>query len=138
MWATWSRQGGWGLSLWWSGVLLLAIGVNLLTVTPVWPGRLPRGLAETAFSRMRYGEFRKQIEQVRHGQPVIVFVIPDPADRHLDYVTNPPDLSGPVLVARLRQPEEIDSLAALFPRRAVWIYDAAKQDWRHVRDEEAP
>jgi hypothetical protein len=138
VWTTWSRQGNWGLSLWWSGVLLLTICVNLLTVTPIWPGRLPRGLAETAFSRMRSGQFRAQIEQLRHGQPVIVFVIPDPADRHLDYVTNPPDLSGPVLVARLRHPDEIDSLAALFPRRAVWIYDAATQDWRHLRDAKAP
>jgi len=131
---TWIDTGAIGLRLWWRGMIGTAVAVNLLTVVPLWPGRLPQGLAETAFSRTIYGQFRQQIEEQRGSDPVVVFVIPDPADRHMDLVTNPATLDGPVLVARLMDPDDLTTSAALFPDRLVLQYDAASRMWTRVRE----
>jgi hypothetical protein len=121
---TWRDRGQRGMIWWWSVLILLAVSVNLWTVPPVWPGRLDRAAAEVAYPRRQYAEFRERIEELRQGRSVIVFVLPDPTDRHIDYVTNPPDLSGPVLIARLRDRSQLSEAAKLFPERTILLYDA--------------
>lgn len=133
---TWRLCGTWFVDrrlelLWWWGALIaVALSVNLITVRPLWPGRLEAGIAEVHYPRALYGTFRKKIEELRQGQPAVVLVAPDPADRHMDYVTNPPDLSGPVLVARLRNPEDLTRVASLFPDRTVFVFDAATRKFQ--------
>lgn len=128
---TWNIRGAFGLRLWWRALIVVALMVNLLTVRPLWPGRLPMGFEESAFSRRLYAQFRQSIEELRNGQQAIVFVIPSPSDRHIDYITNPPTLTGPVLVARLNSRDELPAAAALFPNRTVLLYDAANKKWEH-------
>ncbi len=131
---TWIDNGAIGLRLWWRAMIGVAVAVNLITVVPLWPGRLPQGLVEVAYSRTIYGMFRHQIEEQRQGQKTIVFVIPDPSDRHMDFVTNPATLNGPVLVARLNEPAELNTLAENFPDRLVLRYDAAPRRWARIRE----
>lgn len=129
---TWRSEGTRGLIWWWRLVTGMALCVNLVTIVPVWPGRLERGMAELAFSRERYHVFRQQIDELRDGKPAIVFVIPDPADRHLDYVTNPPTLDGPVLVARIHHRMELAEAAAEFPDRMPLVFDAKTREWSRL------
>jgi hypothetical protein len=125
LWGTWQRDGHWGLMGGWVGLIVVALAVNLLTLWPVWPGRLEQGIAEIRYPRIQYARFRADIEELRQSEPAIVFVVPDPADRHMDYVTNPPDLRGPVLVARVRDRTRLPELIRLFPSRVPILFDAA-------------
>ena len=135
---TWRAQGYRGLCWWWGVMLGVMLAVNLVTVSPVWPGRIERGMAELAFSRGRYHAFREQIETLRHGHKAIVFVLPDPADRHMDYVTNSPTLDGPVLVARLTDRGQLPQAAAEFPDRVVLVFDAAQWQFRLLNQRQTP
>ncbi len=130
---TWVQTGAVGMRIWWRAMIGIAVAVNLITVPPLWPGRLPQGLAETAYPRRLYTQFRHSIEGLRNGEPVIVFVIPDPTDRHMDFVTNPPSLDGPVLIARLSNRADLAQRASLFPDRHVLIFNAADRSWEQVR-----
>jgi hypothetical protein len=133
LWGTWQRNGQWGLMFGWAGLIATALAINLLTVRPLWPGRLEQGIAEIRYPRTLYARFRAEIEGLRQGEPAIVFVIPDPADRHMDYVTNPPDLQGPVLVARVNDRAELPNLVALFPSRIPILFDAATRRFSILR-----
>ncbi|HWL09214.1 MAG TPA: hypothetical protein VNQ76_12480, partial [Planctomicrobium sp.] len=129
---TWVETGAYGLRLWWRLMIATVVAVNLVTVVPIWPGRLPQGLAEVTYPRGIYGQFRQQIEEQRQGKDAIVFVIPDPADRHMDLIVNPPTLDGPVLVARLKHRSELEASSKLFPDRLPLLYDAARRQWEPV------
>jgi hypothetical protein len=52
----------------------------------------------------------------------------------MDYVTNPPTLDGPVLVARQRP--FVDPMLAkrLFPDRTAYQFDAATRRWSRFED----
>lgn len=113
-------------------LLVVALAVNLVTVRPLWPGQLPRGMAEVEFPRRKYAAFRVAVEQMRKGHDAVVFVIPDPADVSMDYVTNPPSLTGPVLVARVGDVEHARRSAGLFPDRVAWVYDAGSQQFSEL------
>lgn len=118
----------WG---WWA-MLGIAVGLNLITVPPVWPGRLDRGVAEVTYPREKYQQFRDQIEQLRGGEPAIVFVIHDPADRSMDYVSNHPSMTGPVLVARVDSIAEAKEYAALFPNHMPILFTAANGQMQRI------
>ena len=66
-----------------------------------------------------------------HNGPVLVLVRHDPADRHIDYVSNHPSLTGPLLIGRMpadsrTSEEETARLAAeAFPDRIRMVFDAA-------------
>ncbi|MFG0332057.1 MAG: hypothetical protein ACF8TS_01720, partial [Maioricimonas sp. JB049] len=125
---SWRDERPW-MPLWWGSVIVTAVALNLLTVTPLWPGRLPVGIAEVSYPRGKYARFYEQIA-ARVGQgPAVVFVEADPSDRHMDYVVNDPALDGPVLYARYR-PEQMDlrEVRGLFPAREAWLYRAAGEE----------
>ena len=121
------------MQVWLAGLMLTAWGVNLVVVEPLWPGRLPEGVMEVSFARRRYAEFRQRIDELRDGQPAIVFVIPDPSDRSMDYVTNQAGLDGPVLRARLKDPGRLPEVVDLFPDRAVIVFDAKAGTFGKIR-----
>lgn len=129
---TWAAEGMLGIRLWWRALIITAILVNLVTIPPLWPGRLPQGLAETAFSRRIYDHFRQSIEELRTGQDAIVFVIPDPTDRHIDYISNPPSLTGPVLVAKVDSLTQAKERASLFPDRVAIVFNASHRSWERL------
>jgi len=125
---TWQQTGRQGLSWWWNGLIILSLAVNLVTLSPIWPGRLEQGMAELAFPRSRYHHFREQVDRLRQGANAIVLVLPDTADRHMDYVTNPPTLDGPVIVARIQNRNQLQQAAAAFPDRVPIVFDATRQE----------
>ncbi len=120
----WNKTGHWMLNPCWLLFLAVAVSVNLWTLEPVWPARLDRGVAELKFPRNQYKQFRDQVETLRNGRDVIVFVLPDPADRSMDYVTNSPQLNGPVLVARLEDRSQLRNAASHFSNRLIFLFDA--------------
>ena len=130
---TWRTAGRPAMIYWWGGVVLTAVAVNLVTVPPLWPGRLASGIDEVSFSRNRYAQFEETLESVRGGRPVIVFVEHDPAERHIDYVANDPTMSGPVLIARYRPGKtDLSEARALFPERDAYLFRAATGEWERL------
>ncbi len=120
------RETGHGaLRGWWAGVLLTSLATGWLTVPPLWPGRMPVGLAELHYPRQKYADFNALLEQRIEGR-AIVFIRPDPSDRHIDYVYNRPPLDSSILRARAPATEaDLQRAIGLFPDRTPWLYDAA-------------
>lgn len=138
--STWSRAGGGRgpLGLW-LGLLATAVAVNACHVPLtsdadgtwwLWRGRLPQLMSEVGFARGRYEQVREQVEQLRRGRRSVLLVIPDPADRSLDYVTNEPSLTADVLRVRVppgeADPASLRRIAALFPDRLPVVFDVAQ------------
>lgn len=133
MFAAWEQSGRTLMRWWWSGALLTGVAVNLATVPALWPGRLPTGISEVAFSRQRYAAFFAAARELAAGRPTIVFVESDPADRHIDYVVNDPALDGPLLFARYRPDRmHLDKVRALFPDRQAFLFKAATREWQRL------
>lgn len=127
---SWSRSGKSVMVAWWTGLILIGVATNLVTVPPFWPGRLQAGIAEVSFSRVRYAEFRRVVNRIADDRRIIVFVEANPADRHIDYVVNSPSLDGDVLIARYR-PGKTDLARArsLFPDRDAYLFRAESGEW---------
>ena len=120
------RETGHGpLRWWWGGVLLTALATTWLTVPPLWRGRIPVGLVELQFPRLKYARFNQQLDERIHSR-AIVFIQSDPADRHIDYVYNRPQLDSSILLARApAKAADLQRAVRLFPDRTPWLYDAA-------------
>ena len=127
------RETGHGaLRWWWGGVLLTSLATAWFTVSPLWPGRLPVGLTEVRFSRNKYADLANHLQEQIKGR-AIVFIRPDPSDRHIDYVYNTPRLDAPILRARAPQTEaELQQAIALFPDRTPWLFDVVSGELRQL------
>ncbi len=118
------------LRWWWAGVLLTSLATAWLTVPPLWPGRMPVGLIELRYPRQKYARFN-ELQQERVTGRAIIFIRPDPADRHIDYVYNRPPLDSSILRARApASEEELQRAIRFFPARTPWIYDAVSGELR--------
>ncbi len=114
-----------------SGVLLTALSINLLTIPSLWPSQLAVGTYEVAFARVPYHEFEQDVEELRDGEPAVVLIIPDPADRSMDYVTNHAGLNDEVLRVRWVSDElSLNEIQELFPKRIVIIFNAVTEEYR--------
>ena len=129
------RETGHGaLRWWWAGVLLTSLATGWLTVPPLWPGRMPVGLAELHYPRQKYADLNVLLEQRIEGR-AIVFIRPDPSDRHIDYVYNRPPLDSSILRARAPATEaDLQRAIHLFPDRTPWLYDAASGELQRLGD----
>ncbi len=119
----WQASGRWAIKYCWLLFIATAVSVNLWTIAPLWPAKLDRGVVEVKFPRQKYASFRERVETLRGKRNAIVFVLPDKDDVSMDYVTNPPDLNGPVLVARIKNREQLLDAAKLFPKRVLFLFD---------------
>jgi hypothetical protein len=110
----------------WTGCLLLiAVTTNYISFTPYWETRLENGMVELRYSKKIYGDFRRRIGQEIQHKPALVLVVPDPADRHMDFVTNEPSLTAPVLIGRWIETEvSLEKIKHAFPERHIYFYDA--------------
>lgn len=113
---------------WLAAFLSVAVMTNYVSLTPYWVTRLSMGISELRFSRRIYGTFQQRLRNEVTELPALVLVIPDPADRHMDFVTNDPQLSGPILIGRFdpadAPPERLQQIAKEFPDRSLYLYDA--------------
>lgn len=129
----WAREAGFSaLRWWWGAMLMTSLTVSWISVPSLWTGRIERGLGEVAFSRMRYEQFDRMI----HDQvtaPAIVFIRHNPVEEHIDYVSNTPQLDGPILKARAPEKEfDLRRAAGMFPDRTAWLFDVASRKLQKI------
>ncbi len=89
--------------------------------------------SQILFAKRYYADFDRLLARAVQP-PALVFIKPDPTDRHRDLVYNIPPLNGPVLRARDRGPHENARLMEYYPDREVWLYDARSGRLYKLRD----
>ena len=119
------------MPLWWGLAVTTAVLVNQIELSPFWPvSRVEAGVHELAFSRLRYADFQHRVAIEVTQRPALVLVRHDPADRHIDYVSNHPSLTGPLLIGRLpadavtTEAETLQLARVAFPDRAIYVWEA--------------
>ena len=112
------------MPIWWSALIVSAVVTNWLPFDPFWNSRLDRGIEELAFSRVKYERFQRFIHAAVTRRPALLLIEPDPSDRHIDFVYNDPDLSGPVIRGRYRPGKtDLAQVVADFPNRTIYLYN---------------
>jgi hypothetical protein len=138
-----------GMSVWWGAVLLASVLVNNLAVSPFWTvSRLGAGTSEFAFARQKQFVVRSLVEQSVTEKLAVILIRHDPADRHNDYVSNHPSLTGPILYGRLpmrhvtetpqlsgNEQLTVQNVIRAFPNRAVYVLDIAHRRFGRVDSE---
>lgn len=121
--ASYWKQGLIGICLWWMSLL----AVSLWMAYGPLPGQtlVPRvraALGEDIWARRNYAGFNAMLDRVITDRPALVLVAEDPADRHIDYVTNDPPLDAQVIRGRFR-PElrPLNEVVQCFPDRAIYV-----------------
>ena len=111
----------------WLGTLLsVGLVTNYVACLPYWLPAIHNGIAEIRFPRRIYASFRQQLQSGVTQLPALVLVVPDPADRHMDFVTNDPQLDAPILIGRYVREEmpPLPEIARAFPDRHLYLFDA--------------
>ncbi len=111
----WTTRGRWMRIVWLASFLILGFAGPLL--------RLKDGILEVRFPRGYYADFEQKLHWSSVRPPALIFIDPDPADRHRDLVTNSPSLDDPILRARANVGRE-NELIRMYPDRKAWYYDA--------------
>ena len=123
----------------WIGLCVVAATVSAWTNPPnlfvaeanLFAGsRVQTELRGIAFSRLKYFRFRSRIDALE--RPALVLVEHDPADIHIEYVSNIPpvssaarsDVDAAVLVGHKAALFDAPNREDLFRDRAVWVYSA--------------
>lgn len=130
----WSQIGQRGLRWWWSAGLLLAIGLNWISAPPFWDARLQQGIREVRFARRKYAAVEQLFEAQVTQRPALVLIEPDPAERHLDYVTNSPDFQQDIWRARYVPAEaDLNEIMRTFPERTIYLFRVKTGEFRVLR-----
>jgi len=124
--ALWRRSGRTWLPVWGALALLANLGVAYTVPQGLWNAPFLAGRGQLEFAKRRHAQFVETVTRGVTERPALVLIEPDPADRHLDYVTNLPPLTGPILLAR-DQPGLPDraTIARAYPDRVLYRYRAA-------------
>ena len=129
----WRSTGHRAMAWWWGTVLAAAAVMNLSVSGGVFSAPLQQGIGRVAFAREKHGRFGALVARKARPQPALVLVESDPADRHIDYVTNAPGLSGPILIGRyLPDIVPIAEVKRLFPGRSLFLYRVRDNEWRRL------
>jgi len=119
----WQNEERFWMPAWWVGLLLMTVGFSYLLRGGNWSAPLAEGIGKVRYAREKYARFADRIAREARPVPALVLVDVDPADRHIDYVTNSPDLTGPVLFGRYLPAEiPLTEVRRLFPDRALFLY----------------
>lgn len=140
----WQTERRVALCVWWGGLLAAAVVMNFTVSSGVWSAPLEQGIGRVAFARTEHGRFQELVERRAVPRPALVLVDSDPADRHIDYVANSPDLSGPLLIGRyLPGTVPFDEVRRLFPDRSLFLYRIRNvfrngvripdEEWRRIK-----
>jgi len=132
--AQWRRCGRVMMPLWWGALVVAALLTNYTTCDSLWPmSRLRAGVDEVAFSRRKYAAFSEAVQQSVTQRPALVLIDPDPADRHIDYVINDPDLAAEILYGRMpRDRKELARIPKLFPERTCYVYHVLQHRFERI------
>jgi hypothetical protein len=131
------------MPLWWAAVLLTSIAINDTSLRPFWrSSRLNAGISELSFSRLQFQKFHRVVEEHVDQTPALVLIKHNPHDRHIDYVSNTPDLSAPILFGRVpadantTEIETLRSAAQAYLDRSLYVAVAPMspgQSWQFIR-----
>jgi hypothetical protein len=129
----WRSMGHGAICWWWGAILIAAVGMNYGVSGGTWSAPLEQGIDRVAFARKKHGQFAQLVARKARPLPALVLVDPDPADRHIDYVTNSPELSGQVLIGRyLPDIVPLEEVKRLFPDRSLFLYRDREKDWQRL------
>ena len=122
----------------WLGTMLsVAVVTNYIACPPYWVPSIHAGIVELRFPRRIYANFHRQLQAGITERPALVLVIPDPADRHMDLVTNDPQLDAPIVIGRYVPSEmpadALQKIAEAFPERHLYLYDAKSRQLSALR-----
>ncbi len=130
-WRSEHRQTG---IFWQRSLIACAIGLNWVSWTGGWQSRVDRGVQELRFARETYGRFRDLVQHATAGRKSLVLVEADPADRHIDFVNNRPDLQANILIGRyLPNQVSFEEVRRQFPDRALYLYRAKTRQLMSLR-----
>ncbi|HUG19908.1 MAG TPA: hypothetical protein VMM56_13075, partial [Planctomycetaceae bacterium] len=130
MWDSWGQSGRQGLRLWWFGMLAAPLLTMYIPAGEMWAAsRMRLAVEEVAFSRIRYQRFDELLAENLGNRKALVLIKHDPADVHIDYVTNVPSLDAAILRGRSDEgkpsAEKVKELQNAFPDREIWYFDVA-------------
>ncbi len=129
----WRAAANSALTLWWGTFVAAAVAMNFTVSSGVWSSPYEQGIGRVLYARQKHGRFAALVSRMAVPTPALVLVESDPGDRHIDYVTNSPALSGPVLIAHyLPQSIPILEVKRLFPDRALFLYRAKDDEWSRL------
>ncbi len=131
------------LCVWWGALLAAAVVMNYEISRGTWSAPLEQGIGRVHFARTEHGRFLKLVARRAIPRPALVLVDADPADRHIEYVVNSPDLTGPVLIGRyIPESVSLNEVRRLFPDRSVFVYRirnvfregsrTREEEWRRI------
>lgn len=125
----WRERGRPMIGVWWQGVWIAAIVVNLVQSLPA----VFAAGSEVVHPR-QVADVQAKLERAAAEKgPILVIVDADPKESlHSTYVHNQPTLNGPVLRAWYRG-EKTQEFVDAYPDRVVYAYRPASNDWRLVR-----
>ena len=114
--------------------LAFFVGVAWLTAytspEPFWStSRIEPKVIELTYSRRMYHDFHKMIASRVEEQAALILVDHDLTLRHIDHVTNDPDLDADVLIGRFREGRtDLAKVQTQFPDRALYVFHASTGD----------
>lgn len=122
------------MPVWWGLLVASAVAVNVTEFVPFWfPSKLVDGAREIAFAKLKYQAFDELLRRDVRQRPALVLIEADPADRHIDYIVNEPDLSAEILRGRYPVPDwPLERIVAAFPDRTVYLFRAQSGELRQI------
>ena len=119
--------------VWWMTLLAAAVVMNWTVSGGQWSAPLNQGINRVEFARDKHGRFAALVARQALPGPALVLVEANPADRHIDYVANPPDLRAPVLIGHyLPELIPVSEVKQLFPDRKLFLYRVHENEWRSL------
>lgn len=122
----WNSSGRGWMPVWWFGLIVVSLSTAYFSNTPFWPeGRIDQRVRQIAFSRWKYRQFHQLIDNRVHDPKALILIEHDPADRHIDYVSNEPNLQGDqqFLYGRfIPERMKLSEIVKAFPDRACYLY----------------
>jgi hypothetical protein len=132
----WNQTGRASLMVWWGGLVVISLSTAYFSETPFWiQSRISVETEQATFSRMKYHGLRQLVEDRVTEPKALILLEHDPADRHIDYVFNEPDLQGNqrFLFGRfLPKKMKLEEIVAKFPSRACYLYRVKQRTFERV------
>jgi len=127
----WVREDRPWMPWWWAAMTLAAVVMMYGSFDPFWEPTIQSEVNIIRYPRKKHEAFEKLVNQFAQPRPAIVFVEHDPADLHIDYVINSPDLSDEILTAHyLPEKYSTEDLRRLFPNRSLFLFRAKTREFR--------
>lgn len=112
-----------GLRWWWLLLILVSLLPSWIAAEPLWSrSRMTEGIGQAAFARWHYYQYNDWIKENVGDEPALVLVA-FPKNTHIEYSTNHPSLTKPVLHGQFSTDrlQELPAIAADFSERNVFV-----------------